>query len=469
MIRFSCHCSHEFLVDEDQAGGLIQCPKCSRLNDIPALSDVQNLEDGGIYKLDTDVGAPKQIEIPAATRAFTRDLRDERGDDIDMRASVDEFLATGSEEVPLELAEEIRPGAPKYDPLTGELVEPIDIKPSNKPGALDPKSIPIAKRAVHYAGGDLHRRVTPLGILTALFQPMNLFVMMFVVLAHALFEVVLLIMVAGIFFIIPVLAIVGFLIIAHYGTIIDEMGPSEGDELPRPLRNASWSDDMWGPFIRTMAAVFLCFWPILFVSSRLSGPAGTGLLVALTLSGLFFFPAVLLTTQTAGTYLNLRPDRVIGVIKACGHGYWVSVLAFGITAPIYLGSVVGVIASIATLFKPGPMSMTMVALGMTSLALIAGIYLMHFTCWHLGMLYRANYPRFPWILQRHVYSRRTDTLAQLEQARLAARHMAALQKSRPDRAQRIDEIRAAEKAKKVQAPSPDARQIWDRVAETRNE
>src|SRR5687767_10841442 len=48
MIRFPCHCRYTFEVADDMAGGLLQCPKCGRLNDVPTLSDLGgiNPDDG---------------------------------------------------------------------------------------------------------------------------------------------------------------------------------------------------------------------------------------------------------------------------------------------------------------------------------------------------------------------------------------------------------------------------------------
>ena len=61
---------------------------------------------------------------------------------------------------------------------------------------------------------------------------------------------------------------------------------------------------------------------------RLPGPVGTGLLASCMIFGLYFFPAILVTALNGDTYLNLRPDRIIGVIRACGSGYLASVIAF---------------------------------------------------------------------------------------------------------------------------------------------
>src|SRR4051812_39500294 len=224
MIRFNCHCTHEFLVPEDQAGGLVQCPKCSRLNDVPLLSDLANLDEDGMFKMDAAPKAPPSTMLGEATRAFSREKRDGRGEDIDMRASVDEFLNLGSTEIPLELADQELPGAPKYDPFTGELVETIDIKPTDKPFGQDPKKIPVAKRAVMYASPDLNPPVSPMAILAHLFQPVNLFVMLFVIVGHMIFQTFAMVVQCGFFFMAPVCIIIAGLIVSHYGIVVEEIG-----------------------------------------------------------------------------------------------------------------------------------------------------------------------------------------------------------------------------------------------------
>jgi hypothetical protein len=190
------------------------------------------------------------------------------------------------------------------------------------------------------------------------------------------------------------------------------------------------------------------------------------LLASCILFGLFFFPAVLMTTLNGDSYLNLRFDRVVSVIRICGAGYWLSFLAFTIGGGIYLMAIGLVNASIMWLFIHGSVHAPIVGLSVGTPALLLGIYLMHFACWHLGLLCRTNRDQFPWALQRHVSSRRTDTLAQLEAARRAAIQHDALKKNRPDREKRVAEIRNAEKGKR---PTDDAKPIWDRVAETHKE
>jgi len=467
MIRFNCHCTHEFLVPEDQAGALVQCPKCVRLNDVPTLSDAENLEDGGLYKMDEAPKGPSKKVLPDATRAYTRDLQDDTGQDIDMRAGVDEFLNIGSEEVPLELADQERPGAPKYDPLTGELVESIDIKPTDTPTGPDAKKIPVAKRAVGYATAGLSRRVTPATILIALFQPVNLVVMAFVLGFHIVFQFCLSLVMPpnGLFFVAPIVIITGGLLIAHYGVVIEELGTTQNEELPRPLRDGGFFEDIWNPFIRFNFSVLVCFWPVIF-QWEVSGQIWIALEITYIVFGVYFFPAVLMTTLLAGSYLNLRLDRLVGVIRACGVSYWLSVVAFAIGGAVYLGAIGLLRNAAAGLFGTSVIRIPLIGFAIGSPTLLLGIYLFHFACWHLALLYRANHDRFPWILQRHVASRRTDTLAQLEAARKAAKRLDALRKNKPDRDKRVNEIRTADKAK---ATANDAKPIWDRVAETHND
>jgi len=333
MIRFSCRCSHEFLVADDQAGGTVQCPKCGLLNDIPTLSDLANIEDGGIFKVGQRpdlTGRPPRV-LSDTSRAFTREKQDDAGSDIDMRLNLDEFMAIGAEEIPLELKDEVLPGAPKYDPATGELIAPMDVKKES--AAIDPNSIPMAQAAIAYASGTTAKHVSSGRILLELFQPINALVMFFIFIAYIvaafmafpLMVIAALIGLPGIVLNIPM-----FLIMAHYANVIEEIAMGNSDELPRPLRNIDFYDDIWGPFSRFMLALMICYWPIVAVG-MLSGRSKIDadpiiLLVNLVCS--FFFPAVALTTITSGSLLNLRPDRVLKVISLSGTAYFVSVISW---------------------------------------------------------------------------------------------------------------------------------------------
>src|SRR5882724_2543830 len=118
MIRFKCHCGNAFELHDDHAGTMIQCPKCSRLNDVPTLSELQGLDDQGGFKLDALPLVPNENYVARATRAFTSTKYDESGDHIDMRPTVADILAAGTSGE----SEGEDPGkhVPRYDPFTGE-------------------------------------------------------------------------------------------------------------------------------------------------------------------------------------------------------------------------------------------------------------------------------------------------------------------------------------------------------------
>ena len=403
MIRFPCHCAFVFELQDDMAGSLIQCPKCGRLNDIPTLSDLQAIADDGTYKIEDPVVHPEPDRLQTLNRAFSRHRIDAEGEEIDLRSTPEQVLEAGSEEVPLELAGEVRPGPPKYDPETGELVRPIDIKPSEHPAGA---SIPMATPVLSYASVRQGEAV-PFGRgLGRLFGPINLLVMLFIFLAHLLLQLTILVSMFF-FFAAPMVLVFLGAIIAHYGVTIEEIGPDGRDELPRPLRNVSWRDDLWGPFVNMVSAFLICylaaFWCLGASQSR-SNPmyAEMGPWLALLFAGLgtILMPAVLLTTTTSGTVLNLRPDRVMGVMRACGGGYVLGVLLWVVAGGVYFLGVQAVALNWVAQFSRGFRSV----LGMPLIAypmLFLGIFLMHLFCWYLGLLYRAHHAQFPWVLQHH--------------------------------------------------------------------
>ena len=67
MIKFPCKCGFEFDVPEEMAGQPLQCPRCMLLNEVPLLSDLNELEGDGTIRL---VSAPDPArEVRAAARA----------------------------------------------------------------------------------------------------------------------------------------------------------------------------------------------------------------------------------------------------------------------------------------------------------------------------------------------------------------------------------------------------------------
>src|SRR5437868_1043979 len=155
MIRFPCHCKTVLQVPDDEAGGVIQCTKCGRLNDIPTLSDLQSITEDGTYKIETPQDKAELDRLAQLQRSFAKQRVDDAGEDIDLRMSIDDMIESGRNIAPVSQREELRPSAPKYDPVTGELVRAIDIA---KDPEMDPNSIPMAKAVVNYAVADTQRQ-----------------------------------------------------------------------------------------------------------------------------------------------------------------------------------------------------------------------------------------------------------------------------------------------------------------------
>ena len=201
-----------------------------------------------------------------------------------------------------------------------------------------------------------------------------------------------------------------WLILAHYGCVIEDTSLEARDELPRPLRHLDISQDLLNPFVNVVIAGLICYFPAIIIampSVPLQDHPRLCLVLLFELIGSFFFPAVVLTTITGSTMLNLRPDRVMGVILRCGGDY---ILAVG----IYL------IALHATMFYliPAdyswidPTLLTRLQKPVVSVPIVAVcVYLTHYFCWLLGLMYRTNHDKFPWILQRYISTRHQTNMS----------------------------------------------------------
>jgi hypothetical protein len=150
-----------------------------------------------------------------------------------------------------------------------------------------------------------------------------------------------------------------------------------------------------------LSAVVICYAPAVAVVVN-------GLPLALAgmaaLAGSIFLPAVMLTTTTSGSVLNLRPDRVVGVIGILGARYFVAVVLWIVALTLHLWTWLGVVF-VADAAKIGMIAPSWSKLNHWAAVypLIAvAIYLMHFYCWWLGTLYRRHQHEFPWVLQRHI-------------------------------------------------------------------
>jgi hypothetical protein len=413
MIDFACHCGNRLSVPADLAGGLIQCPKCQRLNDVPLLSDIGHIEEDGIYKLDEPPPAPVEPDrVRTLTYAFTRDHFDADGNPIDLRPTVEQINAAGGgDAVPLELADQLRPGAPKYDPITGELIRPIDVTPSEP--RIDVAALPAAKLAPappprSVDGMDVPPPLEALAIPIRLFKPINLLVMGFILLAHFVAQLMAAAIAAFYIVLAPVWLLLHCAILAHFGNVIDETGPVSRHELPAPLRSVT-SDDTLSPFFQFFWSLALCYGPSVAVMFMMRAPwqVRGAIAVGLAVVGTIFFPAVLLTLSTSGSVLNVRPDRLVGVMKVCSAEYVLALITWIVGAITYVAGTVGVTWIGASFLAPDKVRVPSYVTWYGAYAvLIVGIYTMHLFCWHLGTLYRRHHVRFPWVLQRYTGERR---------------------------------------------------------------
>ena len=413
MIRFACLCKHRFEVDEESAGGTIQCPQCGRLNDVPTLDDLPHLNDDGTYRVDVERPEDDPARLAQLALYYSKSTLDADGEEIDLRVTPDDIRAAGAdpdaEGIPLkdDVSVARRRVAPKYDPETGELIRPLELKPDPDAAPVDPASIPVAKAAINYARGETAKRVTPMRVLLELLMPVNVAVMLFVFVVHIFLQMALIVVLSGLIFMFAAPLLGAMVLISHYGNVIDEIGPQDHDELPRPLRSVSLRDDLWDPFVNVAASFMLCFLPVGVVAARtdfLPLPARVALVGLLLLVAVVALPAVLLANTTSGTFYNLRPDRLLGVMRVCGPAYAVAVIAGALMIATYAGGMIA--ADLALVAALGADTMLQIprwahwAIGYPLLTV--GIYLAHFFAWYLGLLYRAHHASFPWILQRHV-------------------------------------------------------------------
>ena len=448
MIRFPCRCGEPLDVPSSEAGGIIQCPKCGKLNDVPGLDDLGQIDRDGGYKVSGDRPAADGQRDADRSRQTARALRnggrDAKGRSRDLRPTLDEFLLAGTTaDTPTEAAD-LKPKRPKYDPVTGELVRPLDLR--QEPLRAEPvrSDEPDAAPQHHRAKGKLtyanretaDPSVPPRRVPLELFAPANVTVMFFVYLGLCL-----LIFAAAV---LPIqLVIMGFLpmivlilvIVAHFGNVVEETGPTGRDELPAPLREFNLGADIWTPAVHVLFAFFTCLGPGLFMlayAARLArwkqvsavDPSvwigGGWALVGL---GTLLFPAALLTACTAGSALvNTAPLRLIGTARACGKDYLASLLLFALAA---IAMAVGLAFSAAHPSLPESWHLdgkkaeiVYYLLGLPTLAV--GVYFSHLFCWHLGLLYRLHHTGFPWLYQRHE-GRRDDAMKQLEGRRAERR------------------------------------------------
>lgn len=400
MINFRCNCGYLFSVPLDLAGTSLQCPECKLLADVPLLSDLDDMEDDGTIKVE-ELKLKSEPERAAELRRIYMPGRvDDQGREIDLRNTMEDVEEAGVDEVPLELKDEVRPGAPKYDPVTGELIEPLRLKGDDQPKRVIPLDDGSPKPLGYSREAALAPRVKMSGIPLALLKPGSLAVLLVMTGVHLLSFGVWMMIGWGMLFCAFIALLVYMVMFAHVANVVEDMGPDDKDELPTPLRGVAFGEDIWHPFVRVFDAFVICYLPALV----LMGPRTIIPCLALAALGTFVFPAVFLTLCTSGSIYNLRPDRVFSVIGRSSADYVVSVALWIGSIALYVVALQSCTAhafSMGQIFGhlgPRPILPPWLAYPL----MFAGIYMVHAFCWHLGLIYRKHHDHFPWVLQRHV-------------------------------------------------------------------
>jgi hypothetical protein len=416
-------------VADEMAGEGVQCPKCGLLVDVPGLDDLAGLAEDGTIRM--EAARPKSADLPDNSELphFAR------RDPTDLRPSLAEFLKVGvPEEQLLELKDDYRPGAPKhpkYDPVTGELIVPLEVAPAVAmavPEGAQPGSPVLAyERARPGKKGGV--ATSFFGVFAGMFRVPNMIVWLAVIpLINALNLFFVAVPGAGLIYLFTIFIAVSLLTIGHFGNTIEETGPSDMDELPAPIKQASLYEDILLPFVRVAAAFLFAYWPLMvvgFLPKVAVDPAWYGVVVL----GTMMLPAAVLTTTTSGSYNNLLPHRVLPLPFLMGTRYWIASgsMLLG-TLTFFFGSLMLLSATSRLMMMlisirgvPGVRTVLGVPLWVESTAwlplLLVGSYFLHASCWQFGVLYRELHDKFPWVLQRFISSDRNDTAKQLQKLR----------------------------------------------------
>ncbi|MFT3786184.1 MAG: hypothetical protein QM770_08465 [Tepidisphaeraceae bacterium] len=431
MIQFPCHrCSWKISVHDDQAGESVQCPSCGFLVDVPRLDELGNLTDDGTYELND--ATPRTAPTLADNRKLPS-LLEQHGED--RRTSLEDFMKIGvSSDEQLELNQEVRPGvpkAPKYDPITGELLLPIEVAqekvpagkaiavahPAGTPGASGSKTLQYAAVSKH-AGGVSSVFYPFVGML----KTGNFVVWLIVTLVLAANVAMVTVPILGLLYMFIIGPFVTVFLVAHIANVIDETGPADHDELPTLLRHASWSEDLWRPLVQVAFSFMYASAPLFAAGIWMGGTLPPQIYWPLVIVLAFVFPAALMTAVCSGTVNNMLPHRCLGVIPVIGVKYFLPVIAMGaglITLVAGLAMMVtGMTGLNATMLSPVKTAIPIGFLSVASLPVLGGaVYLLHVACWQLGLLYRRHQSEFPWVLQHFVKGSRDDLLSQLERRR----------------------------------------------------
>ena len=445
MIHFECTCGEPFDVPESQGGDSFQCPTCKRLVDVPMLSDLAAINNDGTLKLDA----------PVQTRQTLVGKMQAFGNRDDMRNDADAILKVGVN--PQDLMPD-RP-TPRYDPETGELVVPIEVR--SDPDVDAPDEIPMASAVLGYSNNavtttERNQNLKWWSMPWRLLSGLSLMAICFVFIAQALIASLLLVPALNVIVLLPGLAVF-IATVAHYCNTIEDFGPNGNDDVPVYLRSVSLSEDVFNPFFNVMVAAVYALAPLFIISLcglRVTMHHNPWMPMALTGWAGLVFPAILFTAICSGAMQNLMPQRVLSVVIAAPAQYFLATATFWLATVAYFGAFSQVqIAPVTALQNAGGVQIQWAPI-FTNLGIVLGllavaVYLMHLASAWLGLIYRTHYAKFNWVLQRHERNARNDTTATLlkmHRAQQLPEHSAEAQA-------RLDYIRRAD-AERRQGPRP---------------
>ena len=122
-----------------------------------------------------------------------------------------------------------------------------------------------------------------------------------------------------IFYFMP--AVVVIVVLSQYAATVQETGPEQKDELPRPVRDFDFTNDIWLPMVQTAAALLISLGPAAIWNANIGvdsvNVVGTDFLIAI---GFCVLPAVLLTASVDGVLVNFRPDRLWRIMASARWG-----------------------------------------------------------------------------------------------------------------------------------------------------
>ncbi len=433
MIQFACMCGHAFSFPDGRAGDAVQCPRCGVLSDVPTLGELAGMDEDGSIRFEDDEPADPGMTAAEMFRVYTRRTTHPDGTERDQRNPVETLDRIGM------AVEGIAPppkAAPRYDPVTGELIRAFAIKDERPADVvlLDEDGLELAPPApvragrrrvpeaavpppprddgrppsLAYATGEARRELTLRTMPVLMLEPGNATVLAFV--AAATFAAYLALLPLNTFAIVLGVPPAAFVllnlpllvVVAHYGCAVEEAGPEGRDELPRPMRDFAFGDDLFVPLFRVGLALAICFGPAGIAAwvTQMASPAGAAVTLALGVAGAYFFPAVLLIALTGTTVLNLAPGRVWGTIAAVGSPYLASVLLGLVSVLLIVGVILGP-ACFTSLGRFEFLTYAHVRLAVLLPTALASPFVTHLFCWHLGLIYREHHDRFPWLAQRH--------------------------------------------------------------------